>query len=46
MLGFEALAGDDESKLIEAAEGCQVGMGERIRALADSGIGHLEGLSG
>ncbi|MGS2641460.1 hypothetical protein [Streptosporangium sp. G12] len=41
-LGLEALAGDDEPKLVEAAEGCQIGVGERIQALADGGVGHVE----
>lgn len=45
-LGLEALAGDDEPKLVEAAEGCQIGVGERIYALTDGGVGHVAVLSG
>lgn len=41
-VGFEALAGDDEAELVEAAEGGQVGVGERVRALADGSVGHVE----
>lgn len=45
-LGLEALAGDDEPKLVEAAEGCQIGVSERIYALTDGGVGHVAVLSG
>ena len=45
-LGLEALAGDDEPKLVKAAEGCQIGVGERIYALTDGGVGHVAVLSG
>lgn len=45
-LGLEALAGDDEPELVEAAEGCQIGVGERIYALTDGGVGHVAVLSG
>jgi hypothetical protein len=45
-VGLEALAGDDEPKLVEAAEGCQIGVGERIYALTDGGVGHVAVLSG
>jgi hypothetical protein len=45
-LGLMALAGDDEPKLVEAAEGCQIGVGERIYALTDAGVGHVAVLSG
>ncbi len=41
-LGLEALAGGDEPELVEAAEGRQIGVGERMRALADGSVRHVE----
>lgn len=45
-LGLGALAGDDGPKLVEAAEGCRIGVGERVYALTDGGVGHVAVLSG
>lgn len=39
---LEALPRDDQPKLVEAAEGSQIGMGGRVGALADGSVGHVE----
>lgn len=39
---LETLAGHDEPQLVEAAEGGQIGAGERAWALADGSVGHVE----
>lgn len=41
-IGLEALTGDDEAELVKPAEGGQVGVGERIRAVADGSVRHVE----
>jgi hypothetical protein len=39
---LEALAGNEEAELVESAEGGQVRAGERVLALADGSVGHVE----
>jgi hypothetical protein len=41
-VGLEALAGDDEAEFVEAAEGGQIGAGERVCALADGSVRQVE----
>lgn len=43
---IESLAGDDEAELVESAEGRQIGVGERVRAVGDGRVGHVAVLSG
>ena len=39
---LESLPGDNEAEFVEAAEGSQVGAGERISAPADGSVVHVE----
>ena len=40
--GSRRWPGDDEAELVESAEGGQIGVGERVRAVAGGSVGHVE----